>query len=166
MLEVPSLIQDEIRSKFDDEYAYEWAHNVAVIVLNKTTNRRARIILPAIWEIADNPRDMAAADVSKLKQALEILGYQATISSSIKLMSQQYLEGKRRKELHGLGNFAEESSRIFLDGDIEFEPKNKDLWHYAIARCIKENKPLPEKLDRFEGKEGKHPFAWDVLYKE
>ncbi len=65
---------------------------VAVLLSAQCTDERVNKVTPALFELADNPADMAALDVSQIKAIIQPCGLSPQKSKAIKRLSEILLE--------------------------------------------------------------------------
>lgn len=65
---------------------------VAVLLSAQCTDARVNLVTPGLFELADNPHEMAALDVSQILGAIRSCGLAPTKAKNIKKMSQLLVE--------------------------------------------------------------------------
>lgn len=118
-----------------------WRLLVACVLLNKTTARAARRVLPALFAVAPTPAAAAAADAAALASILRPLGLQNRRAASIVALATAFAAGGWRDPaaLPGVGQYAADAYWIFIAGQWEAyaasrggaAPADKDLRRYV-----------------------------------
>lgn len=123
-------IQIELRSKFEGD-DYEWALMCAHVLLNRVHGRVTRRALEKLWAVADTAESMAKARFEDIRDAIRECGLYNRNAGLLKALSEAFVAGKRRWDLPGYGPYANESTRIFIDGEV-FIPGDRVLRAYLI----------------------------------
>lgn len=131
-----ALIQEELRDR-------PWRLLVACVMLNQTSIKQVR---PVIWKVFERwPTDveLAQADPEELAECIKTLGFQNRRARSLIRMSSEYVNGfdwDDVTELHGIGEYAADSWRIFVledcpgsEGEVDDE-KLKKYVGWAVGR--------------------------------
>tara|TARA_Y100000034_G_scaffold132067_1_gene194194 strand:- start:294 stop:749 length:456 start_codon:yes stop_codon:yes gene_type:complete len=125
----------------------EWKILVCCILLNLTTHKQVRKILPEFFERYPCPNTMVMADENELKEYLKPLGLVNKRTKTLVRFSREYLAvpWKTAKELHGCGKYADDAWHIFCVGDWQsIDPKDHAL-NYYHSWLQKNNNELSEK---------------------
>lgn len=119
------LIQEELR---DDP----WKLLVACVMLNLTSIKQVR---PIIWDFFDRyptPEKCAAGSVEEIAAMIKSLGLYNRRAKTIVKLSQSFGEKWNRvTDLPGVGKYAADSWRIFVEGKIDVEPTDSKLSKYV-----------------------------------
>ena len=111
----------------------EWKILVCCILLNLTTHKQVRNILPELFERYPGPNAMAAANEDELKNYLRTLGLVNKRAKTLIRFSREYLvlPWITAMELHGCGKYADDAWHIFCVGDWQnVNPKDHALNYY------------------------------------
>ena len=132
---VPSpygLIQEELRDQ-------PWRLLVACIMLNLTNIKQVRPLIAGFFEKYPTPEAAASAKQEDVVEIVRSLGLYNRRANGIIRMSQDFI-GKwtHVDDLHGVGKYAADSYRIFVDGKMDVEPTDAKLKKYVEwARNVK-----------------------------
>lgn len=133
--DVPSgpivLIQEELTEPFR-----EWKMLVACILLNRARGEVVRPILRRLLEDYPTPEALHSANPARVALILQPLGFQRIRANRLHAMCRSY-ETAPVEDLPGVGPYAMESHRIFVQGDLSFVPKDAKLRAYVENRCRK-----------------------------
>ena len=118
------LIQEDL---LDDP----WKMTVACILLNQTTNQQVRKILYPLFDFLKSPANTAELSPSQIYPLVKSTGFGNVKSERIIRMSQKWISGfEQVQELPGVGKYATESWKIFVEGRKDFVPTDKKLKMY------------------------------------
>lgn len=121
------LIQEDL---LDDP----WKMTIACILLNQTSNQQVRKILFPLFEFLVSPENTASLDPDSIYPFVRSTGFGNVKSRRIISMSQKWVSGfDDVTELPGVGKYAKESWRIFVNGERGFTPSDKKLRMYLEA---------------------------------
>jgi methyl-CpG-binding domain protein 4 len=119
------LIQEELRDQ-------PWRLLVACIMLNLTNIKQVR---PIIWEFFrrySTPEAAASADETELAELIRPLGlYNRRAKSIIRLSSAITRPWRDVDDLPGVGKYAADSFRIFVEGKMDVDPTDAKLRKYV-----------------------------------
>lgn len=115
-----------------EQYAADpWKIMICCILLNQTTNQQVRKIIQEFFERWPDPSSILKEDVSTISSFIRSTGFQNVKAKRIQDFSQAWKKGLRDyKLLPGLGEYARDTWRIFVDNDFDFIPKDKKLRMY------------------------------------
>jgi len=111
----------------------EWKILVCCILLNLTTHKQVRKILPRFFERYPSPYSMVVAAEDELKECLQPLGLANKRAKTLIRFSSEYLasQWETASELHGCGKYADDAWHIFCVGDWQsIEPKDHALNYF------------------------------------
>jgi len=111
----------------------EWKILVCCLLLNLTTHKQVRKILPDLFQKYPTPKSMSSADEEHLKKLLRPLGLVNKRSRTLVRFSHEFVEKdwKTAKELYGCGKYADDAWHIFCKGDWkDIQPKDHALNYY------------------------------------
>lgn len=113
-----------------EEYGM-WKVFVCNMMLNLTGRKQVDQVRDELFRKWPAPKLMARADQDEVKEVIKLLGLSSKRSKSIIKMSQEFITKKwvNPKELHGLGQYAQDSYEIFFKDAIIF-PQDKMLRKY------------------------------------
>lgn len=118
------LIQEELRDQ-------PWRLLVACIMLNLTSIKQVRPVISQFFERFPTADDCASASQAEIAELIKPLGlYNRRAATMIKLSKAFSLERKSVRDLPGVGDYAADSWRIFVDGKMDVEPKDSKLKKY------------------------------------
>lgn len=120
-----SFLQEELR---DDP----WKMLVACIMLNLTSFKQVRPVIWSFFEKYPNADILSAVDVDELAEFLTPLGMQHRRARTLIRFSQEWssTEWSEPRELHGIGQYGQDSWDIFIRGDLAVHPRDKKLKMY------------------------------------
>jgi len=116
------LIQEDLKES--------WKILVANILLNRTRGIVVRSVLKEVFRRWPFLEDLRDADVKELEEVLRPCGLQRRKASLIKKMLREFAMNGFSKDLPGIGRYAIESWRIFVLGERDFVPEDKQLRLY------------------------------------
>jgi len=120
------LIQEELRSD-------PWKMLIACILLNRTKIRQVRPAFHDIIEKWPSPERLAAADHDEVRDVIRPLGFHNRRTQTLIEMSTQWASGERDpRALKGVGRYALDSWRIFVEGECDVEVTDKELAKYVV----------------------------------
>lgn len=110
-----------------------WKMTVVCILLNRTTGRQVKRVLPLLFERYPSARAMAKADIKQLTVLISGLGLENIRALRLKAMSA--LWGTRPlNQLPGIGKYAMDSYAIFVEGRTDVRPSDKMLQKYLDTK--------------------------------
>jgi endonuclease III len=124
------MIQDELKGQPD----YGWRTLVACVLMNRATAAQVRPVLRNVLARWPRPQDMANASEAELSRILRPTGFCHTRAARLTRMSREFQQGIPVTGLTGVGPYALESWRIFVEEDLGFTPKDKKLKSYVEGR--------------------------------
>jgi methyl-CpG-binding domain protein 4 len=109
-----------------------WEHMVGVIMLNQTSRRPVKSVLPKFLEKWPDADSAAMADVKEIEEIIRPLGMYRVRAKRLKRMSQDYLtwDHDNAKMLYGIGKYGSDSYEIFFKQNYAVEPTDKELKRY------------------------------------
>lgn len=109
-----------------------WQHMVGVIMLNLTSRKPVKSILPVFLSKWPDPATfLKYASEKDVKDVIWSLGMVNVRYNRLVRMSWDFLswDGNDASELYGIGRYGSESYRIFFKNEV-FEPQDKELKKY------------------------------------
>lgn len=125
-----SMIQEELRG----QPHYGWKTLVACILMNRATGNQARPVLRELLNRWPTPNALSKAEESDVLEAVRPLGFQTARARNLIQMSDRFLRRVPIKDLPGIGQYALESWRIFVEDDLDFVPQDAKLRSYVEGR--------------------------------
>jgi len=110
---------------------------VSCVLLNQTSWKQVRPILPAFEARYPTPSALSLADPEELAEMIRGCGLQHRRSRTlIRLASEIAKEGwqDRVADLPGVGQYALDAWKIFVLEDLSVAPQDKELKRYVIRR--------------------------------
>ena len=109
-----------------------WRMSIVCLCLNMTSGKQVRPVLHELFSRWPIPEAMSHAHEDTLKSVIKTLGFVNKRSKTLKKMSRQWVNKDWTivKELHGCGQYAQDSDSIFFLGDLDINPKDGELARY------------------------------------
>jgi methyl-CpG-binding domain protein 4 len=122
-----------LQEKYRDD---PWKVLVVCILMNKTGGDQACPVAARIFERYPDAGSLASEDPEKLHDLLRPLGLWKKRSSTLVRFSKEYAlwDFEDPSELHGIGEYGADSYRIFVEGNLNTFPNDKELKRYLIQR--------------------------------
>lgn len=124
------LIQEELRSE-------PWKLLVACVMLNLTNIVQVRPVIDRFFGLFPDPGEAAKADEVMLADLLRPLGLHNRRAKTIIKLSRAFQDGWTDvRRLPGVGKYAADSYKMFVEGSLDVDPADKKLRKYkewAIA---------------------------------
>lgn len=118
------LIQEELRND-------PWKLLIACIMLNLTNIKQARPVITEFFKKYPNPESVVNSSVEDIANIVRPLGlYNRRAASIVKLSTAFNTRWNRVTDLPGVGKYAADSYRIFVEGKIDVQPTDKKLIKY------------------------------------
>lgn len=118
------LIQEELRDQ-------PWRLLVACMMLNLTNIKQVRPVIEAFFDRFPTPELAAEANQAELAELIRSLGFYNRRSVSIIKLSRAYIgTWTDVTKLPGVGKYAADSYRIFVEGKMDVIPTDKKLAKY------------------------------------
>ena len=111
----------------------EWKILVCCLLLNLTTHKQVRKVLPKFFKKYPHPHSIISAKEEELKKIIKPLGLVNKRSTTLIRFSQEYINNqwKTAKDLYGCGKYADDAWHIFCKGDWkDIRPKDHALNYY------------------------------------
>jgi hypothetical protein len=124
----PNLLQQRIDMSY---HFYEWRMGIVCILLNRTHAKLAWDVYEKLMKFIMTPLLARMLDTSELTPILLPLGFQGRRALAIIRFSRDWDEGLPFHVCYGVGPYAMESHRIFVKGDIGFEPRDVRLREFV-----------------------------------
>jgi len=109
-----------------------WEHMVGVIMLNQTSRKPVKTVLPEFLHWFPTPDALLQADEDFVKTILAPLGMLNVRYKRLIRMSQDYLtwDGEDATMLYGIGKYGSDSYEIFFKQNYSVDPTDKELKRY------------------------------------
>jgi methyl-CpG-binding domain protein 4 len=109
-----------------------WQQMVGVIMLNQTSRKQVKKVLPEFLNQWDTPEKLLNAVEDNIKSVISPLGMTNVRSKRLMRMSSDYLSWNRKdaKELYGIGKYGSDSYEIFYKQNYKVQPTDKELIRY------------------------------------
>lgn len=100
------------------------------MLLNRVRGARAASTIAEVFKAFPDASSMASAD-GRLEEILRPLGLQNVRADRLRRLGEAYLRGFRRVEdLPGIGRYAADSWKMFVEGRTDVEPEDTLLRAY------------------------------------
>lgn len=115
-----------------------WKFLVCCIFQNLTTGRQVRPMMYNFFEKYSTPEAAFNANPEEMQELLRPLGMQNRRTATIIQFSRDYvtLDWKQAKELTGIGKYGQDSYDIFINGNLNVKPTDKELVAYLQKQKI------------------------------
>jgi len=109
-----------------------WEHMVGVIMLNQTSRKPVKTVLPEFLHWFPTPDALLQADEDFVKTIIAPLGMLNVRYKRLIRMSQDYLtwDGEDATMLYGIGKYGSDSYEIFFKQNYSVDPTDKELKRY------------------------------------
>ena len=122
----------------DRNGAYDpWRIAAICVVLNRTRSSRAESVIEELLNRCPNRRSAANVEWGELETLLKPLGLSLVHTNTLRRLSEEMACNSWKNEdhpawdlLYGVGEYASEALRLFVDGDTSFEPHDLYLREY------------------------------------
>lgn len=123
------LLQEIYRKK-------PWRMMVCCMLLNRTTREQVDRIRGELFRRWPTPERMAEARHEELRDLIRCLGFGNKRAEALRRFSFEWVAGSWTEidELHGIGRYAHDSWRMFVEGDRTVEPTDHVLGLYKRER--------------------------------
>lgn len=113
-----------------------WQHMVGVIMLNQTSRKQVKKVLPEFLKYWDTPDKFLNAKEDDIKQVIAPLGMTNIRVKRLLGMSRDFLTWDRNdaKMLYGIGKYGSDSYEIFFKNNYSVEPTDKELKKFLKER--------------------------------
>jgi methyl-CpG-binding domain protein 4 len=118
------LIQEELRDQ-------PWRLLVACVMLNLTSIRQVRPVIKLFFQKYPDAEACSMADLGELADMLKPLGlYNRRAATLVKLSIAFLKSWKDITDLPGVGKYAADSWKMFVEGRLDVEPSDSKLQKY------------------------------------
>jgi methyl-CpG-binding domain protein 4 len=109
-----------------------WKMLVGCILLNQTTRTQVDSVREDLFSFWPDPIEMASADPEEIARVIKPLGLYNRRARTLIKFSREWTEKdwKEPIELHGIGQYAQDSWEIFQKNNYEIQPTDKELIGY------------------------------------
>ena len=109
-----------------------WQHMVGVIMLNQTSRKQVKQVLPKFLQKWDTAEKLLAANEDDIKSIVTPLGMTNIRVKRLLGMSRDYLTWDKidAKLLYGIGKYGSDSYEIFFKQNYSVQPTDKELLRY------------------------------------
>ena len=115
----------------EDYLGENWKMLVCCILLNQTTNRQVRKILPELFKMIPDPHSAMEANPRSIQSLIRSTGFSKIKTERIISMSKKWVEGfENVRDLPGVGRYASDSWEIFVNNNLSLEVTDKKLKMY------------------------------------
>ena len=152
------LLQEELLGRAN----YRWAMLIACVLLNRARGVQVRPILRSVLNTWSTPRELAGADPTMISAMIRPLGLAASRAAVAGTVSRALPETiQQAAQIRGIGMYALDSWRIFVDGDRNIRPRDNKLCAYLrdpalpmidrsyaiLLASTAQKKQIPEMID-------------------
>jgi len=95
-----------------------WKSTVACVLLNRTKRAQVDGVWPTLFSKAPDAKSLLAMEDEKLSEILKPLGLVKVRTRRLKKLAEDWLQGVEYDRMHGIGQYASASDRIFYRGEI------------------------------------------------
>lgn len=109
-----------------------WKMLVGCILLNQTTRTQVDSVREDLFSLWPDPIEMASADPEEIARVIKPLGLYNRRARTLIKFSREWTEKDWREpvELHGIGQYAQDSWEIFQKNNYDIQPTDKELIGY------------------------------------
>ena len=119
---------DIIQKKYEKD---PWKILICCILLNQTTNSQVRLIVESFFKKWPNHKSVTEGEFELIREHIRSTGFQNIKAKRIISLSSKWDPRiKDPSKLPGVGKYAMEAWRIFIEGDFNFIPTDKKLKIY------------------------------------
>lgn len=113
-----------------------WQHMVGVIMLNQTSRKQVKKVLPEFLKHWDTPEKFLKAKEDDIKKVIAPLGMTSIRVKRLLGMSRDFLTWDRNDAtmLYGIGKYGSDSYEIFFKNNYSVEPTDKELKKFLNDR--------------------------------
>lgn len=108
-----------------------WQSTVACVLLNLTRRVQVDRVWPILFEEAPDPQSLLLMEDERLRCILKPLGLSNVRAKRLKRLANEWIQGVEYDNLHGLGEYALASDRIFYRNEIPTVVKDHALTKYV-----------------------------------
>lgn len=123
-----------------------WKMLICCIFLNQTSRKQVDQIREHFFDLYPNPKSAIEAEHEEMAETIKLLGFKNMRTKRIKKFSQQFLDMKWNNpiELHGIGQYAQDSWDIFQRYNFTVAPTDSVLKKYLswVHEIYNERKQL------------------------
>jgi endonuclease III len=107
-----------------------WQSTVACVLLNRTKRAQVDKVWPALFQKAPDAQSLLDMPEYQLLEMMKPLGLSKVRSSRLKKLAKDWVEGVDYEKLHGVGEYALASDKIFYRGEIPQKVEDHALSAY------------------------------------
>lgn len=109
-----------------------WQHMVGVIMLNQTSRRSVKSVLPEFLYWFPQPQNLLDADEQFVRSIISPLGMVNVRYQRLMGMTKDFLSWDHddAKKLYGIGKYGSDSYEIFFKQNYTVQPTDKELIRY------------------------------------
>ena len=109
-----------------------WQHMVGVIMLNQTSRKPVKTVLPKFLARWPDPVLFLASSPEEVIEVITPLGMYNKRQNTIRRMSEDFLtwNGNDATMLYGIGKYGSDSYEIFFKSNYTVQPTDKELIRY------------------------------------
>lgn len=118
-----------------------WQHFVGVIMLNQTSRKPVKTVLPAFLAQWSTPDKFLNSLKEEVIDVIRPLGMSTIRENRIRRMSMDFLnwDYTDATKLYGIGKYGSDSYEIFFKQNYSVEPTDKELKRYLKEEIYEEN---------------------------
>lgn len=109
-----------------------WKSTVACVLLNRTKRAQVDKVWPLLFDKAPDASSLLEIKDDELVQILKPLGLSKVRSKRLKNLAEDWINGVEFEKLHGVGEYAIASDKIFYRNEIPEEVKDHALKYYVL----------------------------------
>jgi methyl-CpG-binding domain protein 4 len=130
LVEVSTVMRDDLMVQ--QQIDGPWQHMVGVIMLNQTSRKQVKKVLPEFLKRWDVPDKLLNAKEEDIKGVVASLGMTNIRVKRLLGMSRDYLtwDHDDAKVLYGIGKYGSDSYEIFFKNNYAVQPTDKELRRY------------------------------------
>jgi methyl-CpG-binding domain protein 4 len=130
------MVQQQLPAEV--EWVRRWQHMVAVIMLNQTSRRAVKYVLPIFLNRWYQPSDFLQSKENDVKEIIWPLGMVNVRYQRLRRMTEDYLfwDGNDATMLYGIGKYGSDSYEIFFKQNYTVKPTDKELKRYLAEEIF------------------------------
>ena len=119
---------DLIQTHYEDD---PWKIMISCIMLNQTSNVQVRPVIKRFFEAFPTPNSLNESHQNLISAILQPTGFQNVKAKRIINFTKVWNSGERDpNKFPGIGPYAKDSWKIFIEGKTNFHPADKKLSAY------------------------------------
>lgn len=110
-----------------------WRIMISCIMLNQTSNVQVRPVIKRFFEAFPTPNSLNESHQNLISTILQPTGFQNVKAKRIINFTKVWNSGERDpNKFPGIGPYAKDSWKIFIEGETNFSPADKKLSAYLL----------------------------------